>query len=139
MNETTVRPDKSKLYYPKMPRTWWLQKPAYLLFMLRELSSVFIAVFLVVFLIQLSQLSDGSDAYVAFARKLSSPGWIVFHIVAFLFALLHSVTWFQSTAVVMPLRLGGRELPRNLVLVLNIGAWIAASVVILILFLAFRG
>jgi fumarate reductase subunit C len=139
MNETAVRPDKSKLYYPKMSRTWWLKKPAYLLFMLRELSSVFIAVFLVVFLTQIYQLTKGPDAYVAFARKLSSPGWIVLHIVAFLFAVLHSVTWFQSTAVVMPLKLGERELPRNLVLVLNIGAWIVASVVILILFLAFRG
>jgi fumarate reductase subunit C len=139
MNGTAVRPDKAKLYYPKMPATWWLKKPAYLLFMLRELSSVFIAIFLVVFLIQLSQLSDGPDAYVAFARKLSSPGWIVFHIVALLFALLHSMTWFQSTAVVMPLRLGERELPRNLVFALNIGAWIAVSVVILSLYLALRG
>jgi len=139
MNGTTVRPDISKLYHPKMPATWWLKKPAYLLFMLRELSSVFIAAFLIVFLIQISQLTKGAEAYAAFAQRLSSPAWIVFHIVALLFALLHSVTWFQSTAVVLPLRLGERELPRNLVLVLNIGAWIAASVVILILFLALRG
>jgi len=139
MNGTAVRPDKSKLYYPKMPRTWWLRKPAYLLFMLRELSSVFIAVFLVVFLVQIYQLTKGPDAYAAFVQKLSSPGWIVFHIVALLFALLHSITWFQSTAVVMPLRLGERELPRNLVFVLNIGAWVAVSAVILILFLALRG
>ena len=46
MNGTAVRPDKSKLYYSKLTPTWWLKKPAYLLFMLRELSSVFIAIFL---------------------------------------------------------------------------------------------
>ena len=139
MNGTAVRPDKSKLYYSRLPATWWLKKPAYLLFMLRELSSVFIAVFLVVFLAQIHQLTKGPEAYAAFVQRLSSPGWIVFHIVALLFALLHSVTWFQSTAVVMPLRLGERELPRSLVLALNIGAWIAVSAVILILFLALRG
>ena len=139
MNGTAARPDKSKLYYAKMPPTWWLRKPAYFLFMLRELSSVFIAVFLVVFLAQIHQLTKGPEAYAAFVQRLSSPGWIVFHIVALLFALLHSVTWFQSTAVVMPLRLGERELPRNLVLALNIGAWVAVSAVILILFLALRG
>jgi fumarate reductase subunit C len=139
MNGTAVRPDKSKLYYPKMPRTWWLKKPAYFMFMLRELSSVFIAVFLIVFLVQIYQLTKGPEAYAAFVQKLSSPGWIVFHIVALLFALLHSITWFQSTAVVMPLRLGERELPRNLVLALNIGVWVAVSAAILILFLAFRG
>ena len=139
MNGTTVRPDKSKLYYPKMPPTWWLKKPAYLLFMLRELSSVFIAIFLVVFLAQLYQLTNGPEAYAAFAQRLSSPGWVLFHIVALAFAVLHSVTWFQSTAVVMPVKLGERELPRNLVFALNIGAWVAVSVVILILFLALRG
>jgi fumarate reductase subunit C len=139
MSGSAVRPDKSKLYYPKMPRMWWLQKPAYLLFMLRELSSVFVAVFLVVFLVQIYQLTKGPEAYAVFVQKLSSPGWILFHIVALLFALLHSVTWFQSTAVVMPLKLGERELPRKAVLALNIGAWVAVSAVILILFLAFRG
>jgi fumarate reductase subunit C len=56
-----------------------------------------------------------------------------------LFALLHSVTWYQSTAVVMPVRLGERELPRKLIFVLNIGAWVAVSAAILKLFLALRG
>jgi fumarate reductase subunit C len=139
MNGTAVRPDKSKLYYPKMPRTWWLQKPAYLLFMLRELSSVFIAIFLIVFLVQIYQLTKGPDAYAAFVQKLSSPGWIVFHVVALLFALYHSLTWFESTAVIMPLRLGERAVTRNLVFALILGAWIAVSAVILILFLSLRG
>lgn len=139
MNGTAVRPDKSKLYYPKMPRTWWLQKPAYLLFMLRELSSVFIAIFLMVFLVQIYQLTKGPDAYAAFVQKLNSPGWIMFHVLALLFALYHSLTWFESTAVIMPLRLGERAVPRNLVFALTLGAWIAVSAVILILFLSRRG
>ncbi len=138
MNGIGTRPDKSKLYYPKMPATWWLRKPSYFLFMLRELSSVFIAIFLVVFLIQIYQLSHSQEAYIAFTQKLRSPGWVIFHVVALLFALYHSVTWFQSTAVVLPLRLGEREIPRGLVTLLNIGAWIAASLIILILFIVLR-
>ncbi len=134
-----ARPDKSKLYYPKMPATWWLRKPSYFLFMLRELSSVFIAVFLVLFLIQLYQLTYGTEAYVAFAQRLKSPGWMTFHIVALLFALYHSITWFYSSAVVLPLRIGKREIPRGVVVALNVGAWIFTSLVILVLFIAFRG
>ena len=136
---SAIRPDKSKLYYPKMPATWWLKKSSYLLFMLRELSSVFIALFLVVYLIQLYQLTRGPEAYVAFSQKLSSPGWLIFHVVALVFAIYHSITWFQSTAVVLPLRLGEREIPPGLVTTLNIGAWIALSLVILIFFIALRG
>ena len=134
-----TRPDKSKLYYPEMPATWWLKKSSYLLFMLRELSSVFIAIFLVVYLVQIYQLTRGPDAYVAFAQKLSAPGWVIFHILALLFSIFHSITWFQSTAVVMPLRIGARELPRQLMTALNIAALFAVSIVILILFNTLRG
>lgn len=134
-----TRPDKSKLYYPQMPATWWLKKPSYLLFMLRELSSVFIAIFLVVYLVQVYQLSQGPEAYMAFAQKLSAPGWVIFHILALLFSLFHSITWFQSTAVVMPLRIGAWEMPRQLMTGLNVAALIAVSIVILILFNTLRG
>ena len=107
--------------------------------MLRELSSVFIALFLVVYLIQIYQLTKGSDAYIAFTQRLSSPGWILFHVVVLLFALYHSVTWFQSTAVVLPIRLGERSVPRQMVTALHIGAWAAVSLAILILFLRLNG
>lgn len=133
------RPDKSKLYYPKMPATWWLGKRSYFFFMMRELSSVFIAIFLVVLLVQISQLREGPESYAAFVQKLGSPGWIIFHAIALLFAIYHSITWFFSTAVVLPLRLGKREIPQNLVAALNIGAWIVVSLVILKLFLSLKG
>lgn len=136
---TSPRPDKSILYYPKMPATWWLRKRSYFLFMLRELSSVFIAIFLVVLLVQIYQLSEGPEAYTAFAQRLGSPGWIIFHATALLFAIYHSITWFISTSVVLPLRLEKREIPRNLVTALNIGAWIVVSLVILKLFLTLKG
>jgi fumarate reductase subunit C len=136
---SVVRPDKSKLYRSEMSSSWWLKKRSYFLFMLREFSSVFIAIFLVVFLIQLYQLTRGPEDYAAFVRKLSSPGWLVFNLIALLFALYHSITWFYSSAIVLPLRIGEREIPRNVFVALNIGALAAISLVILLLFLALQG
>jgi fumarate reductase subunit C len=135
---SAVRPDPSKLYHRKMRATWWLTNQSYFLFMLRELSSVFIAVFLVVYLCQIYQVSQGPDAYSAFTQKLSSPGWILFHFVALLFALYHSITWFQSSAVVLPLRIGERSVSRPIVLALHVGAWLMVSVIVLVLFLALK-
>jgi fumarate reductase subunit C len=134
-----TRPDRSKLYHRKMPATWWLRKQSYFLFMLRELSSVFIALFLVVYLVQIYQLTKGPDAYIAFTQKLSSPGWILFHVVVLLFALYHSVTWFQSSAVVLPVRLGDHLVSRQTVTALHIVAWAVISLAVLILFLALKG
>jgi fumarate reductase subunit C len=136
---SAIRPAKSKLYYRSMPATWWLQKRSYFLFMLRELSSVFIALFLIVYLVQIYQLSKGTEAYTAFTQRLSSPGWIVFHLVALLFAIYHSYTWFQSTAVVLPLRFGERVVPRQVVTALHVAAWAVVSLIVLILFVSLRG
>jgi fumarate reductase subunit C len=134
-----TRPDPAKLYRPKMPTTWWLRKKSYFLFMLRELSSVFIALFLLVYLYQIYQLTRGPEAYLAFTQKLNSPGWIFFHVIALLFAVYHSVTWFQSSAVVLPVRLGETVFPRQHVIALHIAAWVVVSLGILILFLALKG
>jgi len=136
---SVVRPDKSKLFYRELPASWWWTKRSYFLFMLRELSSVFIAIFLIVFLIQIYQLTRGPEAYTAFARKLSSPGWIIFNIIALLFALYHSITWFASSAIVLPLRIGEREIPRNVFVALNVAALGVISLIILFLFLALKG
>jgi fumarate reductase subunit C len=122
-----------------MPATWWLKKKSYFFFMLRELSSLFIALFLVVYLVEIYQLTKGPDAYIAFTQKLSSPGWILFHVVVLLFALYHSFTWFQSSAVVLPIRLGERLVPRQTVTALHIVAWAVVSLAVLILFLALKG
>ncbi|HET8563832.1 MAG TPA: hypothetical protein VFM35_08185 [Candidatus Binatia bacterium] len=135
---SVVRPDRSKLFYREVPRSWWLRKRSYLLFMLRELSSVFIAIFLVVFLIQIYQLTRGHEAYAAFARKLSSPGWIIFNTITLLFALYHSITWFSSSAVVLPLRIGEREIPRNVFVALNVAVLAVISLIILVLFLRMK-
>ncbi|HET8563329.1 MAG TPA: hypothetical protein VFM35_05605 [Candidatus Binatia bacterium] len=136
---SVVRPDKSKLFYRELTSSWWLSKRSYFLFMLRELSSGFIAIFLVVFLVQLYQLTRDPAAYAAFADKLSSPGWITFNLITFLFALYHSITWFQSSAIVLPLRMGEREMPRNLFVALNVGALAVVSLVIWVLFLTLKG
>ena len=131
-------PTREGLYYPKLPATWWLRRPNYIRFMLREVSSVFIAIFLVVFLVEIHQLSQGPEAYAAFLEKLRSPGWIAFHIVALAFALYHSFTWFNLTAVVQVVRLGDFQMPPRLVAAANFVVWGVLSLAILF-FLLLRG
>ena len=133
------RPDKAQLYYPTMPALWWLKKRNYLLFWLREVTSVFIAIFLLVFLVKLFRLSQGSEVHLAFAETLRSPAWIVFHVVALGFAVYHSITWFISSAVVLSVRIGAREVPRWLIGGAHIGAWVVATVAILALYTALAG
>ena len=129
------RTERAGLYYPKMPATWWLRgNPRYFRFMMRELSSVFIAIFLVVLLVQIGRIGQGPGAYAALLAKLRSPGWIAFHVVALAFAVYHSVTWFNLTGVVQVVRLGERQVPPRLVAAANFVAWGVISLAILLWF-----
>ena len=128
---TDARPERPGLYYPKMRLTWWLGRPGYIRFMIREVTSVFIAIFLVVLLVQVHQVAQGPEAYAAMLGKLGSPGWIVFNVVALLFALYHTVTWFKLTGVVQVVRVGDRQVPPALVVASTFVAWGVVSLCIL--------
>ena len=93
---------------PRLPRRWWEFNRHYTLYMLRELSSVFIALWSALFLVQLGRLRHGEEGYERFVAAQRRPAWVLFNLIAFLFSLLHSVTWLQLTGIVQPIRIGRR-------------------------------
>ena len=119
-----------KPYVRPMPVTWWLRRPAYLLFMLRELSSVFVAAYLIGFLMMLHRLFQGPEAYASFLEGLKSPLAILFHVVAMAFALLHTITWFQATPKAMAVWRGEQRVPAPLLIIPNYVAWVVISAVV---------
>jgi succinate dehydrogenase subunit C len=119
-------------YHPKWYRRrvsvwWWLQKGSYAKFVLRELTSVFVAFFALVMLWQLWALRQGPEAYARFQGRLQSPLFLALHAVALLFVLFHAVTWFNLAPKAMVVRLGGRRVPDGIVVGLNYGAWLLLS------------
>ena len=126
-----ARPQRPGLYYPKMRLTWWLGRPGYIRFVIREVTSVFIAIFLVVLLVQVYDVAQGPEAYAAMLARLASPGWIVFNVIALAFALYHTVTWFKLTGIVQVIRVGDRQVPPALVVAGAFVAWAAVSLFIL--------
>jgi fumarate reductase subunit C len=117
-------------YRRPMSPTWWLNKRNYLLFMLRELTSVFIAAFLIVYLVQLARLAQGAEAYTAFLQRLASPGWIVFHLLALIAVLYHSITSFNLTPAIVVVQRGEERVPPAFVAGSGYVAWLVISLVI---------
>jgi fumarate reductase subunit C len=74
--------------------------------MLRELSGVFLAGYTILLVLLVANVHDGANAFTDFRNTLRSPALIVFNALAFLFALLHTATWFQAMPKVLPLRYG---------------------------------
>jgi len=120
----------SKPYVRPMPADWWLRRGSYLLFMLRELSSVFVALYVLELLCVADRSRGGPAALETFFTALQSPGWILFHSVVLAFALLHTITWFNLTPQAIDVRLGEEKVPAVLVAGANYAAWIVVSVVL---------
>jgi len=116
---------------------WWLSSWRYTKFVLRELSSVFVAFFAAVTLWQLLALGQGPQAYGQFVARLQSPLFLVLHAISFLFVLFHAVTWFNLAPKAMVVRLGGTRVPDGVIVGLNYFAWLALSGVVV--WLVLRG
>jgi len=119
-------------YHPRWHRRkvstyWWLERWAYLRFVLRELSSVFVAWLVVLTLLQLRALGRGPEAWADFQVWLKSPLLVALNVVSFLFVVFHAVTWVNLTPRALAVRVGGRRIPDWLIAGFNYAAWAAAS------------
>jgi fumarate reductase subunit C len=119
-------------HHPRWYRTrvsvfWWLGKPHYLKFILRELSSVFIAAFVVITVLQLRTLGKGPEAYARFAQWLRDPAILALNFVSLFFVVFHAVTWFNLTPHAMPNRIRGQRIPAWALTLPNYAAWIVVS------------
>jgi fumarate reductase subunit C len=120
------------LYHPRWYRRrvsvwWWLHKRSYTGFVLRELTSVFVAFFAALSLWQLLALARGPEAYGRFLSRLGTPLFLVLDAVVFLFVLFHAITWFNLTPKAMVVRLRGKRAPDWAIVGLNYAAWLVVS------------
>lgn len=97
-------------------RGWWLRQPRYIRYMMREMSAVFIGIYVLVLIAGLFRLSQGKAAYDAFLTIATGPAGVTFAAIAMVFAMYHSYTWFQVTPKAMPLTLGGKRVPGVLII-----------------------
>ena len=123
------------LYHPRWYRRrmsvwWWLQKASYTRFVLRELTSVFVAFFALISLWLLRALAHGPDAYGRFLAQLGTPLFLLLDAVAFAFVLFHAITWFNLTPKAMVVRFAGWRVPDWLIVGANYAAWLVLSAVV---------
>lgn len=103
-------------YRRLVSKWWWVRKRTYFVFVMRELSSIFIAWLVVYLLVLVSALSRGEAAYETFQDFAEHPIVIVFNAVALAFVVLHTITWFALTPKAMDIQLRGRPVPDSVVL-----------------------
>lgn len=107
---------------------WWLRQPRYIRYMLREISSLFIGIYVLILIVGLFQLSKGRAAYEAYLATAEGPAGLAFAVLAMFFAVYHTYTWFQVTPKAMPLMLGGKRVPGVIIVAAHWFGFVVISV-----------
>jgi fumarate reductase subunit C len=125
-------------YVRPYPKLWWLERRSYFLFLVRELTSAFVAAYCLFLVYALYQLGQGPAEYVALLETLRSPLSVVLHLIVLAFALYHTITWFNLTPKILVVPMGeDEEVPPVYVAGAVYAGWIVVSAVIL--WLVLRG
>jgi fumarate reductase subunit C len=114
----------------RMPTLWWLGRRTYLAFIMRELSSSFIAWFILFLLLLVGAVSQGEDAYKRFLAWSAHPVVLGLNVLTLFFVVFHATTWFNLAPQAMVVRMGGRPVPGNWIAASNYVAWALVSALV---------
>ena len=117
----------AKSYHPRVSTYWWLARWAYVKFILRETSSVFVAWIVVLILLQIRALNHGPAAYEEFRTWMATPVMLALSVISFFFVLFHAITWFNLAPKAMAVRMRGKRLPGVAIAAPNYVAWVVVS------------
>jgi fumarate reductase subunit C len=124
---------KTKEYVRPIPLTWWLKQPAYTRFMIRDVTSIFIAGYCLFLMVLMYRAGQGPDSFQAFYDSLSRPFSVVLHLIALVFAVYHSVTFFNLTPRVMVVFRGDEKVPEAAIAGAHYAAWAVVSIILIVL------
>lgn len=107
--------------------TWWASRPSYFRVFLRELSSFFFAIQLILMLVMFHKAGQSAEDYRFYLDFLWNPGMVLFHSVSVLFALWHTYTFFNLLPQAISIRVMGRRIPGVFLVAPQFGAWAVVS------------
>lgn len=133
MSSPIYQPHHPRWLRQRMSTYWWLEKWPYVKFILRELSSVFVAWFVFYLLLFVRATARGPEAYRSFLEDFARhPVVLWVNVIALLFLLFHSVTWLSLAPQAIVAHIGTKKVPPFLIGAAHFGAWIGISAALIV-------
>jgi fumarate reductase subunit C len=120
---------KVKEFVRPVATDWWLKKPSYTLYMIREICGVIVGLYGVFLIILMKEAIAGNLASVVEGMK--GPVGLLLHAVVLASAVFHSFTFCKLTPRAIVLRKGEDQVPESQIINAHFGAWAVASIVAL--------
>jgi succinate dehydrogenase subunit C len=123
----------TRVYRRAMPRNWWTRRGHYFWYVVREFTSVPLALWLLWFLVEVQRAQNGPHGY----SPHSSIPFVVFSVIVLAFALYHSITFLSLAGVILHFKVLDRPVPSRLVVLAQFAAWAAASAIVAAVLIGF--
>ena len=123
------------MYIRPVSNTWWLDKKQYILFVIREFTSIFVAVYCLFLLFFIFKIGDENESFNLLIQFLKSPLILALHLISFPFILYHTITWFNLTPKIMVVQIGEGKVPKELIAGLVYISWVLLSFILIWLIL----
>jgi fumarate reductase subunit C len=112
---------------------WYRRNPRFMAYILREGTSVFLALYALILLWGLTALAGGAERYERWLAFLASPMSVLLHLMVLVAAVYHSVTRFRvAPKATPPLSLGGKKVPDRLIIGGGYAACVAVTLLVLV-------
>jgi fumarate reductase subunit C len=109
---------------------WWVGRRSYLIFVLRELSSVFVVWSVVFLLLLVHAVGHGGRQYQQFLNLSSNPWMLALNAVTLAFLVFHAITWFNLAPQAMVVRIRGKRVPRSWIAGAHYAGWVLLSALV---------
>ena len=120
---------------PVSKTSWFMSSVRYQHYMLHEVSSIFVAIYVVMLIFGLFRLGQGEAAWNAWVAGVTSPLGLIFSVIAFFFFCIHTVSWFKAVPQAMRLQRGTEIVPGKLI----VGAHYAVLGAVSLFFIVLAG
>lgn len=122
-----------KPYTAKQPANWYLHNRFFKLYMLRELTSVPVALAALNLFCGLAALAGSFDAWISWVEMQTNPLVVLFNLLAVAAACFNSKTWFEAVPKAMPIQRGEKFVPAAVLVKAGWGAFAAVFAVLVLL------
>lgn len=118
---------------PVSKNTWFLEHARYKTYMLHEISSLFVALYMWLLIDGLFRLAKGPEAWAGWVSLATSWPVVILSLIALALFVIHSMSWFQAVPQAMRIQRGESFVPGNILIGANYAALGVFSLFVLIL------
>lgn len=122
-----------KPYTAGQPANWYMHNRFFKLYMLRELTSVPVALAALNLFCGLAALAGSPEAWAGWIALQRNPLVVLFNLLAVAAACFNSKTWFEAVPKAMPIQKGEKFVPAQVLIKASWGVFAAVFAVLVLL------